>query len=236
MTAIIPELGKQAVNVAVKAIDIGSPSIVKTEKAVVPEYVTLVETFLTADKEYKKAEEEMLDGTTLVEISVTSKDPSQMKTQWRQALDHLRKLLDDRNAKLHEAQTAMRGTVQLSGLQERGFDGKTSTVREGPFTVASNTWRSFNGEDLMRECQKRGVLKELLDLQYTDKKTSEVCPAVRQTWEIKYDTVKDFLLSKEMGDVLRGAAYHETEKTPMVKGPKPLAFLGDKLEGGNDRE
>ena len=193
------------------------------------EYQIAVEEFEKADAKYKEAEEEFLNGTTLTSIvALTKGGPDELKAAWRQAIEEIKNLLQDRNSKLTTAKNSLRGTVQISSLQERGHDGKPTVSHEGPFTVSSVTYRSFEADDLMNLCKKNKVLDELLTLKKMDKAGKEV-RLVRQEWEIDYEGVRNWLLSKSLNTILT-AAYAEKEGTPQVKGPKKLAFLGDRVE------
>ena len=58
-------------------------------------------------------------------------------------------------------------------------------------------------------------------------KEGKEVPLVKQEWDIDYDGVMNWLRASKLDDVITGA-YDEKESTPQVKGPKEVAFLGDK--------
>lgn len=180
------------------------------------DYETAVELFQEADKKFKALEESFLGGDWL---------PEELRQQFVTLREQVRSSLEDRNAKLTAAKNALRQAVVLGPTQWRGPDGKPSVVSFGPFNCSSVTGRNFDSKSLLEGAQKHGLLERLLELKSIDKDGKEY-KLVQQSWDIDYDGVKNWLKAHKLDDVLEGA-YDEREKTPTVKGPKPLAFLGE---------
>jgi len=184
------------------------------------EYELAVEAFQTADKEYQAIQEKFLNGDWL---------PEHVRGQFVTLIEQIRSSLEDRNAKLTAAKNAMRQAVVLGPSQWRGHDGKTTVVSSGPFNCNSTTKRTFDPKSLLDGVQRHGLLESLLELKGIDKEGKEY-RLVQQVWEVDYEPVKNWLAANKLTDVLDGA-YDEKEGTPTVKGPKPLAFLGEELKG-----
>jgi hypothetical protein len=202
----------------------------KVEERPKQDYEIAVESFLAADEDYKKAETEFMDGTTVEFIvKVSNGDADKMKENWRKALEELHHLLNVRNAALKTAQISLRSIVVLAETSERGIEGKPTVERAGPFSVSSVTSRTFDAEDLENQCKAKGVWDELLKETTFDSKGAQV-PILRKEWVVEYEPIKAWLQKKGLTTVLI-STYHEIEKTPMVKGPKKLAFIGDKVDG-----
>lgn len=186
-----------------------------------------VDEFLQADADYKALQENMLSGDFIIEYgSQGTKD--YLVQQWKQLVVRLKVLQEDRNSKLKTAQHAMRAVVQLTETQWRGRDGKSTEMTYGPFKVTSVTHRGFDPESLFNLARNRGLLERMLELTAVDD-TGKVVPLIKQEWDINYEKLMGWLKVNGMSDVIEGA-YDEKEKTPQVKGPKPIAFLGDEIK------
>lgn len=203
-------------------------------------YEEAVKNFETKDRFYKCLEEQFWSGELLLEIIATrarsAPETGEIGGQVhpsdddiKDAMTQLKKLLEktveERNVACQEARAALREAVVLDQSQQRGPDGKAATVTCGPFKVTSLTYRWFDSESLLRSCAEKGMADELCRAQSFDKdgKVYNIC---HQVWEVDYPKTLDFLLSRNLRDVL-DKAYDEKEGTPKVTGPKPLAFLGD---------
>ena len=197
-----------------------------------PQHELLIDEFMELDKQCQEIIEKFNSGKILYDAVPTSGWASfgefmqMMVEKWNAIREHLNSLLDKRNAKLQEASAALRGTVMAAETLVRGPDGKSTTNRYGPFEVSSKTYRSFNPTKLFEELQKLGLYERLLDLQQINDKSGAAEPAVRMSWSIAYDPVKNWLRESNLEPVLQ-SAYEEEEGTPAVTGPKPLAMLGE---------
>lgn len=193
-----------------------------TERA---SYQAAVEEFEEADREYRELEKKLNDGDIIDELLV-HQNPAIVKREFRAFLNILKTALEDRNAKLKNAADLLRQAVMLGETQWRGPEGKTTRLTTGPFEVSSVTHRGFDAQSLIDGCRRHGILERLLELTTVDK-DGRTIHLVEQEWNVDYPGVYEWLKSHNMNDIIDGA-YDEKEKSPMVKGPKPLAYLGDK--------
>lgn len=193
------------------------------------DYEVAVDDFEVADRAYKEMEEYFLSGNFIPDILQSCEgDPDRIKENFLGLRERLKELLEDRNVKLSQAQTAMRALVSMNPSQWRGYDGKASTVRYGPFTVMSKTRRNFHGPSLIRQAAKYGCLDELMKLEGFDDE-GNVIKLVKQEISVSYQHVLNWLLERQLYQVIDGA-YDESEMTATVQGAKPLSFLGEKKE------
>lgn len=191
------------------------------------EYQEAVDAFERADSAYLALQDFVESGEFLREIFDRSLGNYETaKGLWDQIWDKLRALRDERNVRLVTVKNALRQAVQLGPTQERGPDGASTILKVGEFTVSSVTGRTFDAQTLLVECKKFGVFDELMALKYTDKMGVEL-PAVMTVPEINYEKVLSWLKAKKLDHIIK-VAYEEREKTPAVKGPKEIAFLGEK--------
>jgi len=200
-----------------------------------PEYEKLVDDYIEADKQYTAIEEQFMDGTLLRDILGPSEPGAlpgipteRIVDEFKIALEEMKKLLEDRNTKLSLAKNALRAAVQLGPSQFRGPAGKPSIMSYGPFSVSSVTRRGLNPQALMEMAAKRGFLEKLSSLKTFDKDGKEY-PLVKTTTSVDYEGVVSWMKQNGMGDLVE-QAYEEKDVTPAVKGPKKLAFLGEKKE------
>lgn len=193
-----------------------------------PEFEKLVDEFMEADKRYTAVEEQFMNGNILKEILVPGISPERVVEEFKMVIDEMKALLEDRNSKLTMAKNALRSSVQMSESQFRGPDGKPSVVNYGPFSVSSVTRRKLDPETLLEQATKRGFLGELTALRIPSKDGSMV-PLVKQEYSINYEAVTTWLTQRGLSEVI-AASYEEADGTPMVKGPKKLAFLGEKKD------
>lgn len=191
------------------------------------EYEVAVRAFMEADAKYSRMQEHMESGELLVEIQrAAGGDEERMKSQWKLAWDYLRTLLSERNTALKSAQAAMRATVHLAPTQWRGPDGGSSSMTYEGFSVNSVTSRRFDPQSLFQLTREHGLLERLMELEGTNKDGKRY-RLVQPTYDIDYEELLKWLKANGLNDVIEGA-YDEVEKTPMVKGPKELSFLGDR--------
>jgi hypothetical protein len=185
----------------------------------------LLQEFQEADENYHALEKCLLEGEFIPDNAV---DGSLLKDQLRHLVEELKRALEERNVKLKNAQDALRQKVALAPSRWRGPEGKPDVLTTGSFIVSSVTYRGFDPKSLFDLCQKHGVYERLMELKTLDKDGKEK-NLVEQQWDIDYAGILRWLKANQMQDVIDGA-YDEKEGTPQVKGPKPLAFLGDKKE------
>lgn len=197
-----------------------------TQPYVKPQFEVSIDEFVDADKRYQEIEERFMSGSILRELLVPGTPPDQIIEEFKLVIEEMKKLLEDRNSKLSEAKNNFRSTVQLGPSQWRGPDGKPTTATYGPFSVSSFTKRSLDASTLLELAKSKGFTPDLLGLKTINKDGVEV-PLVRTKVEVDYEGVLTWLKQRGLSDVIEGA-YDEKEGTPMVKGPKPLAFLGEK--------
>jgi hypothetical protein len=188
-----------------------------------------VDDFELADKKYKDLEKYFLEGEFLQELFEHSRgEPEKMKENYAIIRDELRAALEDRNAKLSQAQAAMRALVVQSPSQWRGPDGKATTIKYGPFMVMSKTRRGFDGKTLLKLATQKGFLDTLMNLEGVDDDGNKF-KLVKQEISVNYQHVLTWLQERGMFDVIDGS-YDESEMTPSVQGAKPLGFLGEKKD------
>lgn len=189
-------------------------------------YEIALEQFEAADTAYQEMQAKFLGGDTILEIVAVSNGPEDIKQNYLHAVQALQEALEERNVRRKNLADALRQAVALAPGKWRGPEGKADELKVGRFTASSVTHRGFDQKSLFDLCQQRGILERLLDVKTIDKKTGKEKPIVEQTWDIDYDGVMRWLKSNRLQEVIDGA-YDEAEKTPQVKGPKELYFLGD---------
>lgn len=191
------------------------------------EYEKAIEEFEIVDAAYSSLQSYIENGEFMREILGHSLgNVETAKDMWSQMWNKLRSLKEDRNARLKVAKDSLRQAVVLGPSFERGPDGRATVVKCGNFTVSSVTNRGFDAQTLIRLCDKYGIMEELQALTYPDKNGVDA-KAFKQTYEINYEKVAEWLRAKNMTNILE-VAYAEMEKTPAVKGPKEVASLGEK--------
>jgi hypothetical protein len=190
------------------------------------EYEKAVDEFVEADKKYAELEEQFMSGLILKELVVPGVPVERLIEEFKLVLEELKKLLEDRNSKLLSAKNAMRAAVQLGVSQWRGPDGKPTTLTYGPFTASSFTRRSIDASTLLELAKKKGFFDEMMALKGVSKDGRE-CHLVRHEPVVDYEGIMQWLKLHGHTDVIEGV-YDEREGTPTVKGPKPLAFFGEK--------
>jgi hypothetical protein len=197
-----------------------------------PQHEILVEQFMDLDKQCQDLISKFLDGRIIYESippdgAGTHKEFfEKMVVRYNAAQDHLKNLIEQRNAKLQEAGTAMRAQVMAGDTVVRGPDGKPSIMRYGPFEVASKTFRGFNVEKLVNGLKELGLFGRFEQLTNIDKDTGNPVPVMRVETKVDYKPTDNFLLENNLG-AIRDAAYEEEEGTPAVTGPKPLGWIGE---------
>jgi hypothetical protein len=191
------------------------------------DYEAAVDAFLLAEKTWKDSEEYVSSGKFMADVLVNANgNPSKAMSEWTSIWNDLRTKQEDYNAKRKSAADALRQAVVLTPNQWRGPDGDPTMFSYGSFKVSSVTKRGFDSEALFTLIRKHNLLDRLLSLKMVNKEGKEV-PLVKQEWDIDYDGVMNWLRASKLDDVITGA-YDEKESTPQVKGPKEIAFLGDK--------
>jgi hypothetical protein len=183
--------------------------------------------FEAADEEYKRFEILLMSGDWM-DDTAAGMGKEEMKEIYRSLVDRVKELQEERNSKLRATQDILRQKVVLAANKWRGPEGKPTLLTCGPFRVTSVTKRSFDQKSLFDLCQKHGILESLLGLKIIDKDGIER-PVVRQVYDIDFEPAAAWLKTNGHTDILDGA-YDEKESTPQVKGPKPVAFLGDTKE------
>lgn len=189
------------------------------------DYEAAIAAFQQADQTYKELEEYVSSGKAISDIVKGGMGPDVAQESWHVVWKRLQDALEDRNAKVKTAKDLLRASVQLTQTQWRGPDGEATSKTVGEFKVSSVTLRSFDANSLFNLINQKGRLQELLALTKIDK-DGQVVPAVRQEWKFEFETVLNWLKSLGLNDVISGA-YNEVERTPSVKGPKPVSFLGE---------
>lgn len=190
------------------------------------EYEKAIDEFVEADKKYSELEELFMSGLILRQLVVPGKPIERLVEEFKLVVEEMKKVLEDRNSKLMTAKNALRSVVQLGTSQWRGPDGKPTTVTYGPFTVSSFTKRSIDATTLLELAKSRGFVDDLMALKGVDKDGREY-KLVESRPVVDYEGVMQWLKLHGHTDVIEGA-YDEREGTPTVKGPKPLAFIGEK--------
>jgi hypothetical protein len=197
-----------------------------TEEAKKP-YDADIDAFEKADTAFKEMQEKLESGAFLAELfAMCQGDLAKMQSQFKIFFGQLRQALENRNTALKSAQNALRQVVMLAPSQWRGPEGRPTTVAARGFNVTSVTSRWFDPESLMQLTGKAGLLERMMELTYLNK-DGKSCKVIQPSFEIEYDELYKWLKSNRLDSVIDGA-YDEKEKTPQVKGPKELAFLGDK--------
>lgn len=195
-------------------------------------YEKLVDEFLDLDKQVQELVEKFTSGRIIYECVPTEQIADaalffqKMVEKFVGFQTYLRQLIETRNAKLQEAQIAMRGTVMASQGTRRGADGKATVMNYGPFKVTSKTSRWLDPGTLFEHVQKLGLYQKLLDLKVIDKDSGEQKAAVKYEWSVAYEPVKNWLREQNLETVI-DAAYREEEGTPAVTGPAEVAYIGE---------
>ena len=192
------------------------------------DYEIAIEQFNTFNAEYLRLQEYVEGGGFFREIISTCQGSiEQMQEQWKILWNQLRVTLENRNTALKTAQNALRQAVQLAPTQIRGDTGKPTVITEGTFTSTSVTKRWFDGESLLKLAGEHGLAERLLEIEAINK-DGERYKIVKPTYEVDYAEVLKWIRTNHLEDLMN--AYDEKESTPQVKGPKSLAFLGEKKE------
>jgi len=183
-----------------------------------------VEAFNTADHKYTELEEAWLEGRFFDDFSDYTVE--EQRREYLALVSQVKKALEERNVALRTTQDALRQQVTLNITKQRGPEGAATLLNVGPFKTSSVTFRSFNEQDLERMCRENGIYERLLDLEMMNKdgKSEKL---VKQVMEINFPGVYAWLKGNGFQKVI-DVAYDEKEGTPQVKGPKVLAFIGDK--------
>lgn len=194
-----------------------------------PDHELKIDQYTEAAKKYKAMEESFLSGEVAVEINrFAGGDPARIKEQFQAYVQQLQAALEDMNAKLSAAKNAFRQVVQLTPMQQRGPEGKATKIDYGPLSVSSVTKRWLDPTSLLKLAAKHQILDRLLALTSFDKDGKEF-KLVEQRWIINYEHVVKWLKEQKFENIIDGS-YDEKEETPQVKGAKPLAFMGEKIE------
>jgi hypothetical protein len=191
------------------------------------DYEQAVRAFEEADKVYKDLLTRFEDGSIILEVWDAA-SAEKTYSRYIAATTDLERRREDRNAKQQAASNALRAACLIPDTEWRGPEAKSAIIKCGPFTASSVTKRTFHIDTLFEHCKKKGVLERLLGLKGIGKDGQEY-NFVRQTWQIDYDGVKTWLKQNGLDDVVT-AAYDEKESTPQVKGPKPVATLGEEIK------
>lgn len=189
-------------------------------------YEVAYDQYKIADQRYQELEAHWTSGNFLHETQ--GKTLEEARVMYAHLVESVQRALDDRNEKLKAVGDALRQKVTLQVSKWRGPEGKPTTLTVGEFKVSSTTRRRFDPKSLMSLCAKHGLLERLLELKGTDKDGKEY-KLIDQAWFIDYEPVLNWLKANQLQDVIDGS-YDEEEKTPTVKGPKVLAFVGDAKE------
>lgn len=196
------------------------------------EYEKAIDEFLETDKKYTNLEEQFMSGELLGMVidgapgTIDEEMKNNIIEQFKAMIDEFKNLLEERNTKLQNAKNSLRQFVQLAPSQWRGRDGKPSVTSYGSFHVSSVTRRWLDGEALMQQARSKGLEKDLRGLESVDKNGKKY-RLVQEKYEIDYDLVTKWLIDHGHEDVV-DASYDEKEATAQVKGPKALAFFGEK--------
>lgn len=197
------------------------------------DYEVAVQEFQQADLAYKALEDDFSSGRAMLAImkrAMTSGADAERVAmrEWEGVWRAMQTALEERNVKLKNAKDKLRQAVQLTQTQWRGVDGTATMLDVGGFKVSSVTSRTFDAKSLFDLVERHGKTNEMMALVRFDKEGKPV-PAIRAEWKIEFETVLNWLKANNMQDVIDGA-YDEIEKTPMVKGLKPISFLGEKKD------
>jgi hypothetical protein len=192
-------------------------------------YAEAVAEFERLDLAYKDAEEWMMSGELAAELCRDyGTNPAQVQQEFAAHVEGLKLALENRNRALREAQDLLRQKVVLEPTKQRGEDGKATILDVGKFKVSSVTSRWFDAGSLIEGCRRHGLQERLFEVKMMNKDGVEE-PIVKRTFDVNYEGVMLWLKANKLDDVIK-SSYDEMEKTPMVKGPKPLAFIGEKKD------
>ncbi len=193
------------------------------------DYEIAIDDFVKAEQEYKRHEEYFLSGEAAADIATScGGSREKFKLDFQAFIENLQRLIEDVNVKATTAKNALRASVQLTPTQQRGPDGRPTTVSYGPLFVSSTTRRWLDAESLLKLASNAGILDRLLSLTNIDKSGREY-HLVEQNWKIDYENVTKWLYDNGYGAIVDGS-YDEREETPRVSGIRALAFLGEKVE------
>ena len=103
---------------------------------------------------------------------------------------------------------------------------KSSVLNYGSFSVSSVTRRWLDGETLKMNATSKGIYGDLKKFKGSDKDGKEF-NLIEEKIEVHYEPVVKWLLDHGHADLVE-SAYDEREVTAQVKGPKALAFFGEK--------
>lgn len=182
--------------------------------------------YQVANHAFREAEEYITSGELAAYISVTfPNNADAARRYFADALEDMKRKLEDRNIKIRELADLMRQRVQLAPTKWRGPDGKTDVFTLGEFKATSVTSRDFDQPTLFSQLQSLGLLERALAVTTTDK-DGQAKPILKQEWNIDYEATLQWLKGNKLDKVIE-AAYDEKEKTPQVKGPKSIIFLGE---------
>lgn len=193
------------------------------------QYEIAIDEYEVADAAFQRLLEYVESGEFMAEVLQRSVgNVSAAQQLWIGMWEKLKILKEERNIKLKTAKDSLRQAVVLGPSQERGPDGKTTVIKCGEFTVSSTTQRTFDAKSLLSLSADSGVMNDLLATTAPNKAGVDE-PIVRQEWVVNYEKVYDWLRARNLQTIINGS-YAEIEKTPTVKGPKEVAFLGEKKE------
>ena len=187
-----------------------------------PAHILAMEAFDEANRKYEQLEMILVEGLFFRE-GLTE---SQQRAEYLTLVSQVRAALEDRNVKLKTAQDELRQKVTLNITQERGPEGAPSLLNAGPFKVTSVTFRSFDEGDLERLAKEEGIYERMFELTQMNKDGKDE-KLVERVLKVNYLGLYSWLKNNGFQKVI-DIAYKEKEGTPQVKGPKTLAFLGDK--------
>ncbi|TXH08004.1 MAG: hypothetical protein E6R04_11730 [Spirochaetes bacterium] len=190
-----------------------------------------VDEFLEIDQKYTTLESQFMSGELLSRVmggigSIPPDAAESVVEQFKAMIEEFKNLLDERNTRLQNAKNALRQAVHLAPSQWRGRDGKSSVLNYGSFSVSSVTRRWLDGETLKMNATSKGIYDDLKKLKGFDKDGKEY-NLIQEKIEVDYESVVKWLVDHGHVDLVE-SAYDEREVTAQVKGPKPLAFFGEK--------
>lgn len=193
------------------------------------DYEIAIDELVLAEKSYKQLEEYFLSGDAAADIAAyCGGSREKFKLDFQQFIERLQRAVEDVNVKAINAKNAFRAAVHLTHMQQRGPDGRPTTITYGSLTVSSTTKRWLDAESLLKLAANAGVLDRLLSLTGLDK-NGKAYRLVEQVWKIDYENVTKWLIDNNLHSVIQGS-YDEKEETPRVSGVKTIAFLGEKVE------
>lgn len=190
-----------------------------------------VDEFLEIDQKYTTLETQFMSGELLTRVMegdtrIPADATASIVDQFKAMIEEFKNLLDERNTRLQNAKNALRQAVHLAPSQWRGRDGKSSVLNYGSFSVSSVTRRWLDGETLKMNATSKGIYGDLKKLKGFDKDGKEF-NLIEEKIEVHYEPVVKWLLDHGHADLVE-SAYDEREVTAQVKGPKALAFFGEK--------